>query len=264
MTEQSVPIAHPAIVSPLDALAAELGADAARIERECRLQVTAGLAEFREAVAALNAERAELRLRVMTFERDLGDRITARLAELRDGEPGPPGPPGEAIAGPAGEKGDPGEPGPAGETIVGPPGEPGPAGPPGPAPDDAIVARMIEEAVERLPPAAQGEPGAPGARGETGEAGPAGIPGPPGEQGPPGPPGEMPELVELHAPADLAPLIGKAIALLAEAPPILEQPVAPVPIVNVTLPAAKSGVERTRVTKHDAAGRILEFERESA
>jgi hypothetical protein len=36
----------------------------------------------------------------------------------------------------------------------------------------------------------------------------------------------------------------------------------PQPIVNVTTTMPGKGVERTRVTKHDAAGRILEFERE--
>ena len=43
-------------------------------------------------------------------------------------------------------------------------------------------------------------------------------------------------------------------------------PQQPQPVVNVTLPSqpgkGKGEIERTRVTKHDEQGRILEFERE--
>lgn len=129
--------------------------------------------------------------------------------------------------------------------------------------DRAEFELRIERAVtERLASLKDGPPGPPGTPGEHGVAGEPGeaITGPPGEPGPPGPPGVSVEPVELHAPDDLAPLIGKAIAMLAEAPPLMQAPPpVPPPIVNVTLPA--KGVERTRVTKHDKQGRILEFER---
>jgi len=95
-------------ISPLETLAAELGALAARIERELRLSASAMHAEIREQMAALRTTLAEIELRA---ER--------RLAELKDGPVGPQGSPGE--------RGEPGE------GIVGPPGEPGPPGPPGAA-----------------------------------------------------------------------------------------------------------------------------------
>lgn len=195
MTSLNEPSVHsmPPTASPLEALAGELGTVAARIERECKLQMAAGLAEMREAIAALNAERAEMRLMTLNIERELADKTAIRLAELRDGEAGP-----------------------------------------------------------------QGMPGEPGERGEKGEAGAPGAEGPPGEQGPPGPAAAPAEPFQLHAPDDLAPLIGRAVAMLAEASPLAPPP-APQPIVNVTLPT--KGIERTRVTKHDNQGRILEFER---
>jgi hypothetical protein len=90
-------------ISPLETLAAELGAIAARIERELRLSASALQAELR-------AERAEFELRI---ERAVAE----RLAALKDGAPGP-----------AGERGERGEPG---EAIIGPPGEQGIPGPPG-------------------------------------------------------------------------------------------------------------------------------------
>ena len=102
-------------ISPLDALADELGAVAAQIERELKLTVSLALAEIR-------ASQAESELRV---ERLIGE----KLAALQNGPPGPPGEagargePGEAITGPPGERGLPGPPGAPGE--VGPPGAPG-------------------------------------------------------------------------------------------------------------------------------------------
>lgn len=89
--------------SPLEALAAEVGADVARIEREMK-------AAFSLESERLRAERAEF---LLGIERA----VAARLAELKDGPPGPQGSPGE--------RGEPGE------GIVGPPGDPGPPGPPG-------------------------------------------------------------------------------------------------------------------------------------
>jgi len=90
-------------ISPLETLAAELGAIAARVERELRLSAAALQAELRAA-------RAEFELRI---ERAVAE----RLAVLKDG-----------AAGPQGERGERGEPG---EAIVGPPGEQGSQGPPG-------------------------------------------------------------------------------------------------------------------------------------
>lgn len=117
----------------------------------------------------------------------------------------------------------------------------------------------------RLAEIKDGPPGPPGARGEQGEPGEA-IMGPPGEQGlpgPPGAPGEAAPPADLYAPDDLAPLIGKSIAMLAEAPTIIAPGPMP-PIVNVTVPPPPARTERTRVVKHDDKGRILEIERDVA
>lgn len=78
------------------------------------------------------------------------------------------------------------------------------------------------------------------------------------KDGPPGPPGEAAPMPELHAPDDLAPLIGKAIGLLA-APGAAPSSATTAPVVNVTVPPART--ERIRVVKHDDKGRILEIER---
>jgi Collagen triple helix repeat (20 copies). len=102
----------PDTYSPLDILAEELGAVAARIEREARLSVATGIAEVRQAQAELRALFAESRQQIEALVRE-------RLAELKDGPPGP-----------AGERGEMGPPGPA---ITGPPGEQGVPGPPGDA-----------------------------------------------------------------------------------------------------------------------------------
>ena len=86
-----------------EALGGELGAQAARIERDIK-------SLFALESERLRAERAEFELRI---ERAVAE----RLASLKDGPPGPQGSPGE--------RGEPGE------GIVGPPGETGPPGPPG-------------------------------------------------------------------------------------------------------------------------------------
>jgi hypothetical protein len=117
-------------LSPLEALADELGAFAARIEREVRLSVATALAELRAAAA-----ETELRI----------DRALA-IARAMDG---PAGPPGER-----------GEPGPPGEAIQGPPGEPGPVGPPG-----AAVVGPAGERGEVGPAGRAGERGEPGPAG---------------------------------------------------------------------------------------------------
>lgn len=123
-------------LSPLEELADELGAFAARIERELRLSVSAMLAEFR-------ATTAETELR---FDRALA----AKLAAVQDGPPGPPG-----------ERGEPGE---SVEGIQGPPGDPGPVGPPGAAGEQGPPG-------ETGPVGECGEPGLPGPAGVAGPPG---------------------------------------------------------------------------------------------
>jgi hypothetical protein len=65
---------------------------------------------------------------------------------------------------------------------------------------------------------------------------------------------------------ELALMVAKAAALLAEASPIITQPAPPQPpaVVNVTVPLPAPRTERTRVTKHDEQGRIVEIERDVA
>ena len=94
----------PALDELAIALGGELGAQAARIERDLKLALAV-------EVERLRADRAEFELRI---ERAVAE----RLASLQDGPPGPPGAPGE--------RGEPGE------AITGPPGEPGIQGLPGP------------------------------------------------------------------------------------------------------------------------------------
>ena len=67
-----------------EALGGELGAQAARIERELKMSL-------RIEIERLRAERAEFELRV---ERA----VTLRLAALKDGAAGPPGEPGAPAA----------------------------------------------------------------------------------------------------------------------------------------------------------------------
>lgn len=75
--------------------------------------------------------------------------------------------------------------------------------------------------------------------------------------GEPGPPGETPAL---DVPDEIAPMVARAISLLAEAPPLLPPPLPPA-VVNVTVPPPRT--ERSRV-KHDAQGRVVEIERDVA
>jgi hypothetical protein len=201
--------------APLDALAAELGADAARLERELRQETAVQRAELR-------ADYAEAKLRLSALEREL----LATAAEAK-GEKGDPGEKGESVVGPPGERGEKGDPGdaivgpagpqgPPGESITGPQGPPGesiagPQGEPGPPgrdarewqvrglwqPDgtygrgDLVVFDGAEWRARTDEPgplpgegwalaARQGRVGRPGERGEKGERGERGIPGPPG------------------------------------------------------------------------------------
>jgi hypothetical protein len=63
------------------------------------------------------------------------------------------------------------------------------------------------------------------------------------------------------APDDIAPMVAKALALL-DAPPAA--PPQPPAVVNVTVPLPAPRPERTRVTKPDEQGRIVEIERDVA
>jgi len=105
----------PALDELAEALGGELGAIAARIERDLNLR-------FELETERLRAGQAEFELRV---ERAVAD----RMAAVKDGAPGPPGDPGEP-----GEPGPRGEPGEAVMGPEGPEGIPGPPGPPGPEP----------------------------------------------------------------------------------------------------------------------------------
>ena len=90
-----------------DVLAAELGALAARIEKDIRLQVSTALAELREAIATARAERLQW---CSDGEDTLAAwemRLEQRMAALRDGRDGERGPPGAAseVPGPPGADG---------------------------------------------------------------------------------------------------------------------------------------------------------------
>jgi len=170
------------VTSPRDALAAELGSVAARIERDLRAQMTTMLAEAREEIATLRAWRAEAALQVAGLIGPTGPA----------GPPGDRGEPGEGIIGPAGEQG-----------IPGPTGERGPDGRTlafrghwkAAEAYEALDVVMLDGssfvAVSDAPGACPGE----GWRllSPRGKAGPPGVAGPIGERGYPGPPGPLPE-----------------------------------------------------------------------
>lgn len=78
-------------ISPLDALAAELGADFARVERELRREFAIGMAEVRQELEALRRQAAENELRAVNAERALAESVRERLALVRDGQDGEPG-----------------------------------------------------------------------------------------------------------------------------------------------------------------------------
>lgn len=131
----------------------------------------------------------------------------------------------------------------------------------------AEIELKVERGVaERLAALQDGPPGPPGPAGERGEMGLPGdtIQGPPGEQGPPGPagapgepgaPGDPAEQVELAAPDYLVPVLGRALALLNEAPSLPESKAVPPSItLNVLAPG---GVRRkTITTQRDADGNL--------
>jgi hypothetical protein len=112
---------------------------------------------------------AKLQARVMEHEKDVDQRVNARLAELKDGKDGDRG-----EAGPSGEKGDAGERGEKGE-----PGERGEHGEKGEKGETG-------QAGEKGQAGDQGERGEQGAAGAQGVAGERGLPGQDGATGKPG------------------------------------------------------------------------------
>ena len=74
--------------SPIEALAGELGATAARIEKALQQKFDLLAAELRAQCSDLRAKAAEWELRAVNAERASADIVVARLATVRDGEPG--------------------------------------------------------------------------------------------------------------------------------------------------------------------------------
>lgn len=169
-----------------------------------------------------------------------------------------------------GEKGDPGEAG-----AEGPPGPQGDAGPPGES-----IAGPQGERGEKGDPGERGDPGPEGPAGPQGEPGVGGKDGEPGEKGEPGPPGRDGQsvdpavveamvaeriekglaeirLIDAAAPNDVAMMIGKGIALLAESPPLPEWKTGAAPIVvNVASPEPTRR-SKTITTKRDGEGNLV-------
>jgi hypothetical protein len=210
---QSLPTV-PNAAGPLEALAAELAADAARIERDLKLTMAALASDMRAAWA-----EAELRVERL---------VTARLAELKDGEIGPPGPPGE--------RGEPGE------AITGPPGEPGIQGLPGPPGEPGGEGRSFTIRGTWNPAAeyrvldvvmlngasfaarVDGPGPCPGEGWQMLAAqGGYGKPGRPGERGERGPPGPTPTALEVDPEGMLTLRFGDGTALGCDLYPLLSR-----------------------------------------
>jgi hypothetical protein len=139
----------------------------------------------------------------------------------------------------------------------------------------AEMLRRADEKIASVRDGREGPAGAPGEKGEPGEQGPQGVPGEKGEKGDKGENGEPavapePEVEEKEIEAFSGMALLRAFAAMPagiEVPPpnypeARTQRAGP-PQVNVTVEAhlPRKGVERTVVTKHDANGRVAEFER---
>ncbi len=74
------------VLTPLDALAEELGAEAARIERDLRRDFAVSMAEIRQELELVQRRGAEMELRAVTAERALAESVRERLATVRDGD----------------------------------------------------------------------------------------------------------------------------------------------------------------------------------
>jgi hypothetical protein len=127
----------------------------------------------------------------------------------------------------------------------------------------AALERVLSDARERVASLRDGEAGPPGPPGERGEAGEAivgppgeqGIPGPAGEPGEPGAPGAPAEQVELAAPDYLVPVLGRALALLNEAPSLPESRAA-LPSITLNMLASGGVRRKTITTQRDADGNL--------
>lgn len=184
--------------TPHEILAEEMGAVAARIERELRQKADLLIHEIRNQL--LEAELKFMRLESSVRE---------LMGTVKDGEPGPRGEQGErGLPGEVGERGEQGERGLQGERgEPGQPGEKGEKGDPGERGEKGERGQDGEkgETGEQGPRGetgergARGEQGAPGEKGEQGERGlpgadgQDGAPGERGDQGEPGQPGERGE-----------------------------------------------------------------------
>lgn len=155
----------PAVLSPLDILAEELGNVAGRIEREASLRVAAALSDLRR----VDAERE---LRFDGLERRIGE----RLATVKDGEPGTDGRDGKD-----GRDGVPGQDGERG--MDGKDGRDGVDGAPGRDGLDGAIGK-------------DGRDGIDGKDGTVGRDGVDGRDGKDGERGPEGPSGKLPLVKE--------------------------------------------------------------------
>ena len=131
--------------TPFDLLAKELGAFAARIERELTLRLVAAVADLARKEAELDRRTVEFESRFSALERAVQDRI----ASVKDGRDG--------IEGNAGRDGVDGTPGRDGVDAA-----PGRAGIDGRDADPELIRQMIGEAVAALPPAEHGPEGPPG------------------------------------------------------------------------------------------------------
>lgn len=67
-------------------------------------------------------------------------------------------------------------------------------------------------------------------------------------------------------PDEMAPMIARALSLLAEAPSLAKEMPPPAPVVNVTVPLPPQPAPRTERSRvqHDAQGRVIAIERDVA
>ena len=119
----------------IDAIAEELGAIVAGIERELRARFDAASSELRATIAELRAQMAEFETRAVRAETASAESISLRLAAIRGIEP-------TEVARMVDEA-----------VARLPPPKPGP---PGTSADPAEVARMVADAVASLPPPVNG------------------------------------------------------------------------------------------------------------
>lgn len=210
------------------------------------------LDEMQVAEALFDSVDDYLRRALAPFQ----DRLNA--LEARGPERGEKGDPGEAgQEGPTGPMGPRGEPGPPGESIQGPPGERGEKGEPG----ESIPG----------PPGPEGPPGEPGRDGKDGGPGEKGEPGPAGQDGKSIDPAEVEAMLaerinkslaeirpfDTTAPDDIALVIGKGIALLAESPPIPEWKAAASPVIVNVASLEPKRTSKIFKTRRDEAGNLI-------